>query len=321
MDLLSPENILPLIIAGLVFLTAITVIAPFFEQQTIKKKADLVTTEREQMRARQKAEMKQQNKAASLRGEKPEGLARQIVDALNLKSLLEGDAAREKLRRAGYRTEKHLVSYLAARVIAPIVMGIVVYVYVGALPNKVEPMMRLVAALAGAGFGFYLPAIIVTNRITKRQESIKLAWSDALDLMLICVESGMSIEQALHKVSAEIASSSVPLAEELQYTLAELSYLGDRTAAFVNLAKRTGLPTVKAVTTALIQSEKHGTPLGHSLRVLAEENRNDRMAELEKKAAALPPKLTVPMIMFFLPVIFIVVLGPAIINVTSKWNM
>ena len=123
----------------------------------------------------------------------------------------------------------------------------------------------------------------------------------------------------MHKVSMEIASASVPLAEELQYTLAELSYIGDRAQAFTNLAKRVDLPTIKAVVTALIQSEKYGTPLGQSLRVLAEENRNDRMMELEKKAASLPPKLTVPMILFFLPVIFIVVLGPSFLMLADKW--
>jgi tight adherence protein C len=155
------------------------------------------------------------------------------------------------------------------------------------------------------------------NIIMKRQKSIKKAWSDALDLLLICVESGMALEPALTRVAKEIGSQSVPLAEELTLTIAELSYLQDRRKALDNLGKRVGLETVRSVVTSLIQSERYGTPLGTALRVLAQENRDARMADAEKKAAALPPKLTVPMILFFLPVIFVVILGPSIILVVA----
>ncbi len=316
-SLFELQNLISIVIAGLVFLTVMTVIVPMFEQQNLNKKADLVTVEREQMRARHKAQLKQQKKMGSLR-DKPKGLMLQLVEALNLKTLFEADNARQMLRSAGYRTEKHLITFLAARVIAPVVLAVVGYVYMSQLQDM-PPLMRMVAALGGAAFGYYLPNLVVVNMIKRRQESIKQVWSDALDLLLICVEAGMSVEQAMHKVSMEIASASVPLAEELQYTLAELSYIGDRAQAFTNLAKRVDLPTIKAVVTALIQSEKYGTPLGQSLRVLAEENRNDRMMELEKKAASLPPKLTVPMILFFLPVIFIVVLGPSFLMLADKW--
>ena len=176
-------------------------------------------------------------------------------------------------------------------------------------------MVRLLISLIAAYFGYYFPSLVVQNLISRRQESIQNAWSDALDLLLICVESGMSIEAAFQRVAAEIGSTSVPLAEEMSLTNAELSYLQDRRMAFENLASRTGLLTVKAVVTSLIQAERYGTPLGTALRVLAQENRDMRMAEAERKAAALPPKLTVPMIAFFLPVIFVVILGPAAIQV------
>jgi tight adherence protein C len=170
---------------------------------------------------------------------------------------------------------------------------------------------RLGVTVLGVVVGYYLPLIFLKNMVTRRQESIQRAWSDALDLLLICVESGMSIEPAIQRVAREIGTQSVPLAEELVLTNAELSYLGDRRKAFDNLGKRTGLPTVRSVMTSLIQSERYGTPLGQALRVLAQENRDQRMQQAEKKAAALPPKLTVPMVLFFLPVIFIIVLGPA----------
>jgi tight adherence protein C len=132
--------------------------------------------------------------------------------------------------------------------------------------------------------------------------------------MLICVESGMSVEAAFRKVSQEIGSQSIALAEELSLTTAELSYLQDRRVAYENLGKRTGLPGVRAVVTALVQAERYGTPLGQAMRVMAQENRDLRMQAAEKMAAALPPKLTVPMIVFFLPVLFVVILGPAAIK-------
>jgi tight adherence protein C len=153
------------------------------------------------------------------------------------------------------------------------------------------------------------------NLTKRRQLSIRRAFPDALDLLLICVESGMSIEVAFRRVSQEIGSQSIPLAEEFTLTTAELSYLQDRRQAYDNLATRTNLDGVKAVCTALVQAERYGTPLGTALRVLAQENRDMRMADAEKKAAGLPPKLTVPMILFFLPVLFVVILGPAFIRV------
>ena len=165
--------------------------------------------------------------------------------------------------------------------------------------------------------GMQLPYLFLKNRITKRQLSIRRAFPDALDLLLICVESGMSIEAAFKRVSEEIGSQSIALAEELTLTTAELSYLQDRRQAYENLARRTDLEGVRSVCVALQQAERYGTPLGQTLRVLAQENRDMRMSEAEKKAAALPPKLTVPMILFFLPVLFIVILGPAAIRVMA----
>jgi tight adherence protein C len=175
--------------------------------------------------------------------------------------------------------------------------------------------MKFGAALGGALIGYYLPDVFVSNIIQKRQQSIMRAFPDALDLMLICVESGNSIEAAFTRVAAEIGQSSVELAEELGLTTAELSYLPERRTAFENLAKRTGHSGVKAVAAALNQAEKYGTPMGQALRVTAAENREMRMQEAERKAASLPAKLTVPMILFFLPCLFVVILGPAIMKV------
>jgi tight adherence protein C len=177
--------------------------------------------------------------------------------------------------------------------------------------------VRLGLSIGGAYLGFYLPNIFISNLIQRRQKSIKRVFPDSLDLLLICVQAGMSIESAMNKVAGEIASRSLELAEEFSVTTAELSYLQERRQAYENLGKRTGIPVVRAVGTSLIQAERYGTAIGQALRVLAKESRDMRMAEAEKKAAALPPKLTVPMILFFLPVLFIVILGPAFIQVMA----
>ena len=179
-------------------------------------------------------------------------------------------------------------------------------------------MFRYGALLFAAAIGFYLPNLYVGNIAGKRQQSIMRAFPDALDLLLICVEAGMSIEVAFQKVGREIGSASVELAEELTLTTAELSYLQERRQAYENLAMRTGHEGVKAVCMALIQAERYGTPLGAALRTMSKENRDMRMSAAEKKAAALPAKLTVPMIVFFLPVLFLVVIGPAFIKLSAN---
>src|SRR5262249_33432771 len=177
--------------------------------------------------------------------------------------------------------------------------------------------IKIGACLMTTYFGMYVPSLYLQNKISRRQLSIKRAFPDALDLLLICVESGMSVEAAFRKVAQEIGTQSIPLAEEFTLTTAELSYLEDRRQAYENLAKRANLDGVKAVCVSLQQAERYGTPLGQTLRVMAQENRDMRMIEAEKKAPPLPPKLPVPMILFFLPVLFIVILGPAAIRVLS----
>ena len=185
------------------------------------------------------------------------------------------------------------------------------------LNEELSLTMKLAICVGSAYLGLQAPMLFLKNKISKRQLSIKRAFPDALDLLLICIESGMSIEAAFRKVSVEIVSQSIALSEEFTLTTAELSYLQDRKVAYENLAKRTGLDGVKSVCLALQQSERYGTPLGQSLRVMAQENRDMRMNEAEKKAASLPPKLTVPMIVFFLPVLFVVILGPTGIKIAA----
>jgi tight adherence protein C len=310
------SNAVTILVALSTFATVLTVAAPLLQGDRMRSRMKGVISHRERLRAQHRAAV---GAKSDLRlRDKPKGTLAQLVQALNLRQLFEAETSRQQLRQAGLRSEKHLVSYLAARLLTPIVLGIVVFVYSSTVfADRIPAPGRLAITFMSIVLGYYLPAVFLKNMMQRRQESIRRAWSDALDLLLICVESGMSIEPAMQRVAREIGSQSLPLAEELVLTNAELSYIGDRRKAFENLASRTGLATVKSVMTSLIQSERYGTPLGQALRVLAQENRDHRMQEAEKKAAALPPKLTVPMILFFLPVIFIVILGPAAINVLS----
>ena len=204
------------------------------------------------------------------------------------------------------------------RLVSPISALVIGAIYIFGVANFSWPLpMKVFAVLASTYFGIKAPELYIANTIKKRQQSVSRAFPDAMDLLLICVESGMSIEQAFRKVSQEIGLQSIPLAEELTLTTAELSYLPERRTAYENLAKRTGIESTKQIVTVLVQAEKYGTPLGHALRVLGQESRDHRLLLAEQKAAALPPKLTVPMIIFFLPVLFAVIMTPAIIQITS----
>jgi tight adherence protein C len=239
-----------------------------------------------------------------------------VVENFNLTKWVGQEDARIKLVQAGYRGQAPYVTYLFFRMVMPVAMLLASLFYMYVVIQLDQPtIIKIGIAIGAAYFGMLSPNLFLKNKIGRRQLSIKRAFPDALDLLLICIESGMSVEAAFQKISEEIGSQSIPLAEELTLTTAELSYLPDRRQAYDNLAQRTGLEGVKSVCLALQQAERYGTPLGATMRVLSQENRDSRMAEAEKQAAALPPKLTVPMILFFLPVLFVVILGPAAIRV------
>ncbi|HEY1632827.1 MAG TPA: type II secretion system F family protein [Rhizomicrobium sp.] len=302
------------IAAVLVFATVVTLGLPLLDRSQLSGRMKAVSERREELRARHMANL---GKRGSLRSE-PISYMKSTVDRLKLSNMLESSDTKDKLTQAGYRGQAPTIAFVFFRFIMPFIVFAVALFYMFVVTHfHWSGMMKFGAALGAALFGFYLPDLFVSNRIQKRQQSIMRAFPDALDLMLICVESGMSIESSFTRVASEIGQQSVELAEELGLTTAELSYLPERRQAFENLTKRTGHPGVKAVAAALNQAEKYGTPLGQALRVTAQENREMRMSEAEKKAAALPAKLTVPMILFFLPCLFVVILGPAIMRVMS----
>ncbi|QOZ50782.1 type II secretion system F family protein [Bradyrhizobium sp. CCBAU 53338] len=296
--------------------TVYTLVIPLFAGEGLAKRMKAVASERERIRQRERDRLNKSEKV-SLR-QTPKQLVSKVVEDFNLTKWLAQEAARDKLIMAGYRGQAPYVTFLFARMVAPLVLFVGSVVYVFLIAHMDRPMPIKIGICVGAAYlGLQAPMLFLKNAISKRQLSIKRAFPDALDLLLICIESGMSVEMAFRKVATEIVGQSIALSEEFTLTTAELSYLQDRKVAYENLAKRTGLEGVKSVCLALQQAERYGTPLGQSLRVMAQENRDMRMNEAEKKAAALPPKLTVPMILFFLPVLFVVILGPTGIKISE----
>jgi tight adherence protein C len=317
--IMKPQTVVMALAAIATFVTVLTVAMPLLQRDRMGQRMKVMATERDKMRLQRLAELSKDTQGGRLR-QAPKGFMQQIVDQLNLRSTFESEEVKNKLKMAGLRGQAPLVAFMFFRLIAPIVVAIFALFYFFLLSNFQYPPIVKFGMAIGAGYlGFYLPNMIIENLVQRRQHAITQAFPDSLDMLLICVQAGMSMEAAFGKVAKEVSSQSIELAEEFSLTTAELSYLQDRRSALENLGKRTGLPGIKSVATALIQAERYGTPVSQALRVMAKENREARMSEAEKKAAALPPKLTVPMIVFFLPVLFVVILGPAVLQV-MKWT-
>jgi tight adherence protein C len=313
--LMHNTRLLTTILAGIAAMAAVITLAmPLLVGDPLPRRMRAVAIERDKIRQRERERMAR-GERVTLR-QSPKQYMQNVVERFNLAKWVGQEEARAKLVQAGYRGQAPYVTYLFFRMVTPVVAFVAAAFYIFVVLQLDQPLtLKIGGCIFAAYAGMHLPWLFLKNRIQKRQLSIRRAFPDALDLLLICVESGMSIEASFKKVSEEIGSQSIPLAEEFTLTTAELSYLPDRRQAYDNLARRTDLDGVKSVCVALQQAERYGTPLAQTLRVLAQENRDMRMSDAEKKAAALPPKLTVPMILFFLPVLFIVILGPAAIRV------
>lgn len=312
----SGRLVFSVLVALAVIATVFTLAMPLLSSDTLTRRMKSVASERERIRARERAASKAGG--PGLR-QQPKVYMKNIVDRFSLSTWLNTDDAKMRLASAGFRGPQAEVAFLFFRLVTPIAFALLATFYLTVLDDSDWSFLTKLAIVIFATYvGVKAPELFLANSITKRQESMRLAFPDALDLMLICVELGMSIEHAFRKVGHEIGARSVPLAEEFALATAELAYLPDRRQAYQNLAARTGLDSIKQIATVLVQAEKYGTPLGRALRVTAQESRDMRMAEAERRAAALPPKLTVPMIVFFLPVLMVVVMAPAIIQVTSQ---
>ncbi|WP_312127698.1 type II secretion system F family protein [Brevundimonas sp.] len=310
----DPQNLLTVFIAIAAFASVFTLLSGLAGGNDLEKRIKHVAERREELRRRSRAALAQ-NQNVSLR-QTDEGFKKRIVDRLQLSKLLEDPMVNEKIMQAGFRGQSPVTTFYFFRFAMPFVLAVLALIYVIVAGQAEWPLiMKVAIVLFAFAIGFYAPNIYLSNRIQKRRDKIIEAFPDALDLLLICVESGMSIEAAIQKVSQEIGSQSIELAEELSLMSAELSYLPERRMAYEGLARRTNHPGIKSVATAMTQAETYGTPLSTALRTMAKENRELRLAAAEKKAAALPAQLTVPMIIFFLPVLFVVIMTPAIISI------
>ena len=314
----NPKNIASALAAAAGFATVVTVAAPMMQTNALGSRLKAVAQKREELRKKSRAALE---KKASLR-QTQSGFVNDIVQRFDLQKALKDDSLSQKMMQAGLRGPRPVSMFYFARAAMPIGLALGAFVYLSMFGAKLHlsVQMKMCIVMAAAVAGYYAPNIYLTNVASKRRDAIMRAFPDTLDMMLICVESGMSIELALQRVGHEIAATSIELAEELALTCAELSYLPERRMAYENLARRTNHPGVKSVAMALTQAERYGTPVGSALRVMAKENREMRLSAAEKKGAALPAKLTVPMIVFFLPVLLMVIMGPAMIQIMGMLN-
>jgi len=316
----NPKFLIQLVVVLALIATVITILAPMLGGDVLQKRMKAVALERERLRGQAREQFNARSGGNRLR-QAPKPFMKRIVDDFNLTGWLATDTSKLLLARAGFRGAQAEIGFLFFRLITPpILMGLTGFYVFGMKVVDVTPMVGGAIVLASCLLGLKAPEIFLMNQIGKRLESISRAFPDALDLLLICVESGLSIESAMQRVGQEIGSQSVPLAEEFTLTMAELSYLSDRVQAYTNLGTRIGLDTVSQIVLVLVQAERVGTPLGSALRVVSQEARQKKLLEAEKKAASLPPKLTLPMMLFFLPCIFVIILGPAAINTMAQLN-
>lgn len=311
--ILEPANLIIAFGSIGAFLTIVAFGLPLLSNDNLQSRLKVVAKRREQLSLEQRRKGNPKN--SSLRQQVGRGYVTYLVDKLKLINPADSRALSNTLAQAGLRGVGPLYTYSFFRFVAPILFALLTGLYLFlAADVSFDASMKLVIAFGAAVIGFYLPQVLLRNRIQNRQQALTKSFPDALDLMVICVEAGLSMEAAFHRVAEELQDSGPELAEELGLTTAELAFLPNRRQALYNLAERTGLPSMKSLVTSLGQAEKYGTPVSVALRVLAQEQRDDRMSKAEQKAGALPAQLTVPMIAFFLPVLFIVLLGPAIIK-------
>lgn len=314
----DPLILAPYVVAISISTVLIAALWPLFERRKTKLRLQHVFNAERRMRDQASSSRRDRrtDSVARLRHAKPKKIYMRIVEALKLHKLLKDPKMRALMYQAGYRGSAEAIKFAALRVVFALSLAVLTAVYLPLVLALDLPFVALLLAVAvAAAAGWQAPTIYLQNRLAKRQLDVRRNWPDAMDLMLICVESGMSIEAAFRKVAEEMAAQSPVLSEELSLTTSELNYLQDRQQAYRRFAARVEVEEVKSIVTSLIQSEKYGTPVGQALRVLSREARALRMQAAEKKAAALPPKLTVPMIVFFLPVLFAVIMTPAIIQI------
>lgn len=304
------EDLVVYLFGCLAFVSTMVVWSSVVPRDPNSGRVRMIADRRSQLLERKDSANQRRRSAADLKS-----LAR-FGRKLRLFQVAQLDRARDKLLCAGYRSRDALPILVAAKVALAAGCAVASLILMNVLGLVVLPAGTTPAApLFGLACGFFMPDLHLANRIKKRRIAIQKSLPDGLDLLVICAEAGLSIDAALARVGEEIAASAPDLADELALTALELGFLPDRRAALVNLGKRCGIPVVRGMVNTLVQTERYGTPLSQSLRILSTDFREERMMRAEEKAARLPAILTIPMIVFILPTLFIVLGGPAIISV------
>ncbi|MHC9420611.1 type II secretion system F family protein [Sphingomonas citri] len=316
-DVVWAATLLSGIAAAAVF---VAIYAALGVRDPMTKRVRALNDRREQLKAgitastsKRRAKLVQKNEAADR--------MRSFLSSLRVLQDEQLKAAQHKLMQAGIRKKEWAVAVIFGRLVLPIVFGglMIVYVYLlDAFPDW-SPLKRYGLVASTLVLAYKAPDLFLKNKINKRSDAIRKGLPDALDLLVICAEAGLTVDAAFHRVSRELGKAYPELGEEFALTAIELGFLTDRRHAFENLAMRVDLDAVRGVVTTMIQTEKYGTPLASALRVLSAEFRNERMMRAEEKAARLPAIMTVPLILFILPVLFVVILGPAACSLNDSF--
>ena len=318
--MLDPTIVVPLIFSALAFLTVIGVAMPWLQPDLFANRLRFIKKQRDELSRQRRQRLEQQRPSLRVQSARVDFM-RKVLERLNIKNLAEQTEFKKQLVRAGWRGPAPLITFTFLRLVLPLAAGGFAALLLFGSPNiQLPTMVRMVFCMGATFIGYYLPNILVSNAVQRRQQEIQRKFPDALDLMVICVEAGLSLEAAFSRVTDELGADAPAISEEIGLTTAELAFLTDRRQALENLAERTGTASMKSLVTSLVQSERYGTPLGAALRVVSQESRDTRMARAEEKAASLPAKLTVPMVLFFLPVLFMVLVGPTIIQVIKTFS-
>jgi tight adherence protein C len=311
---LTADDLLLILLTGLAFITVLSVWYALLERHPMERRARMLADRRAELRGQALKE-----RGHSRRQKESLSFMRRVVVLLKLLQSQQSSKLNARLAQAGLRARDAAIVFLFFKVATPALLGAAAFFLVYLLEvGDLSPATRLCVVLAGAVLGFFAPELYVSNLGSKRQLSLSKGLPDALDLLVICAESGLALDIALERVANEVGGANPELGEELQLTSVELGFLPERRQALINLTRRTNLAAIRGVVNTLLQTEKYGTPLSQSLRVLANEFRDQRLLRAEEKAARLPATLTVPMILFILPVLFIVLIGPAIISVMDN---
>ncbi|MFQ5534738.1 MAG: type II secretion system F family protein [Sphingomonadales bacterium] len=314
----GPEDLITVMAGLAAFITVYAVWGAALARDPMRSRLRILQGRREALKAGYVAPRKRIKSASQTRSV---SLMRQIVTRFQLLRTEQAHKTADRLAQAGWRSKDMVVVFMFFKLVSPVAAGVIAVVLLYGLGlTGMEPMVRLLSASGATIFAMLAPDMLVKNKIIKRQDAIRKAMPDALDLLVICAEAGLTLDAALHRVAREMGGSFPEIGDEFGLTAIELGFLPERRQALDNLAKRVSVPSVRSVVATLGQTERYGTPLAQSLRILANEFRNERLLKAEEKAARLPAILTLPLILFILPSLFIVLIGPAVLDVMDQFS-